>query len=469
MKTTGQKIVYVCQNCGSKSPKWEGRCSRCQEWNSLIEEIEEKSSSNKKTLFHTSSTLCSLEENKKTPAYERKKTKIKELDRVLGGGFVAGSFLLLGGAPGIGKSTLVLQMSKGLASSSEKILYGCSEESTEQVLLRANRLKALDPNIFLFNESSLEKILKKAEELKPKVLIIDSIQSIYFSDLNSSAGSLSQVRECASLLMSFAKSTSTIVLIIGHVIKDGSLAGPRTLEHMVDVVLSFEGESQCRILRAVKNRFGAVSEIGVFQMSKEGLKEVSNPSEFFLNERGENRVGSAAACVMEGGRPFLCEVQALTLNSFLAMPRRTSIGIDIHRLHLILAVLEKNFQIRFSKYDIFLNLVGGLKTTETASDLAVAAALLSSHHKKPISMKACFFGEIGLTGEARSCPFALERLQEAKKIGFEIMHLPKGNVEALKKGGFSLTEKNSKEKIQIKPFKNIQELDAIFTPNLWKS
>lgn len=439
-----EKTIYICQNCGIKNPKWEGRCSKCNQWNTLIEEIENKNKAF--SFFHTTS-ISPLTENFHL---KRQKTGINELDRVLGGGLVPGSFLLLGGSPGIGKSTLVLQMSEGLK---QKILYACSEESIHQVGMRANRLNVKNPNIFLFNESSIEAILKKAEEMKPQTLIIDSIQSVCLSNISSPTGSISQVRECANLLMNYAKTTNTCVLIIGHVVKDGSLAGPRTLEHMVDTVLSFEGQSQCRILTSTKNRFGAAHEIGVFQMSREGLKEISNPSEFFLEERGENRIGSAVFTAMEGHRPLLCEIQALTLPSFLSMPRRTSIGIDIHRLHLILAVLEKYFQIRFSKYDVFLNLVGGLKITETASDTAVAMALLSSYYKKPISMKACFFGEIGLTGEIRSCPFGLERLKEAHKIGFEIIYLPYGNKKNLE---------NTQKKIKIKEIKNIQELRNFF-------
>ena len=450
------KTVYICQKCSFKNLKWEGKCPQCENWNTFVEEVVEKKSSSP-ALFQTSSKLSPLPESAPLKAH-RHSTGIKELDRVLGGGFVSGAFVLLGGSPGVGKSTLVLQMSKGLADYG-KILYVCSEESTAQVSQRANRLQVKHSDIFLFNESSIEKILKKSTEIKPRMLIIDSIQSVYFSELSSGAGSISQVRECAGILMGYAKSTNTGILAIGHITKDGSLAGPKILEHIVDTVLSFEGHSFCRILKAVKNRFGATNEVGVFQMSSKGLKEISNPSQFFLEERGEDRIGSTVFSGMEGNRPLLCEIQALTLNSFLTMPRRTSIGVDIHRLHLILAVLEKYFQIRFSKYDVFLNLVGGLRITETASDLAVAVSLLSSHYKQPVSMKACFFGEIGLTGEVRSCPFSLERLLEAQKIGFDTIYLPHGNNQTLKE---EITAKKNKPKLKIKKVKNIDQLNQIF-------
>ena len=449
-----KKTIYVCQSCGAKSPKWEGRCASCGQWNTLAEEVKDNSLNKKRSsLFHTTSVISSLSENLNIKT-RRFQTSISELDRVLGGGVVPGSFILLGGPPGVGKSTLVLQTSSSL-SYLGNILYVCSEESVEQTTLRAHRLNIKKSKIFLYNESSVEQILTKAKEIKPKLLIIDSIQSVYSSELAGSSGTISQIRECCGLLMSFAKSTGVCVLIVGHVTKDGSLAGPRVLEHIVDTVLSFEGEAQCRILKALKNRFGPTNEIGVFQMSSSGLKEVSNPSEFFLEERGENRIGSAVSASMQGQRPILCEIQALTLPSFLAMPRRTAVGIDLNRLHLILAVLEKYFQIHFSKYDVFLNLVGGLKILETASDMAVAMALLSSYHKQFISMKTCFFGEIGLTGEIRSCPFTAERLKEAKKLGFETTYIPSGNKS-------SLPELTTNGSLKINSIKNIQELESFF-------
>ena len=442
-----QKSVYICQSCGSQHLKWGGQCSQCKEWNTLIEEIERK---NKPSSHHPSSSTI-LNSLTHQASLKRIKTGSEELDRVLGGGLVSGSYILLGGHPGIGKSTLLLQISEGL-SHSGTVIYVCSEESIHQTTLRAQRLKISNSNIFLMNESSIENILDKVQKEKPKFLIIDSIQSIRSLELESASGTVSQVRECSQLLMDFAKSTSTPVFVIGHVTKDGSLAGPKVLEHMVDVVLSFDGQSQYRILKSLKNRFGATNEFGVFQMTDQGLQEIQNPSEFFLEERGEDRIGSSVFTAIEGQRPLLCEIQALTLSSFLSMPRRTSIGIDIQRLHMILAILEKYFQIQLSKYDIFVNLVGGLKVTETASDLAVISALLSSYYKKPLGPHMVFFGEIGLTGEVRSCHFAIERIQEAKKIGFKTIYMPHGSVKNIK----------VLPQIQIKGIKNILELQGLF-------
>ena len=440
-----QKSIYVCQSCGSKHPKWGGRCSQCQEWNTLVEEIKSKSTSR---LTSTPAVLTPLT---KTAPLQRTTTGSEELDRVLGGGLVSGSYILLGGPPGIGKSTLLLQISEGL-SHSGAVMYVCSEESVHQTTLRAQRLKISNENIFLINENSIENILNKAQTAKPKFLIVDSIQSVRSVELESAAGTVSQVRECSQILMDFAKSTSTPVFVIGHVTKDGSLAGPKILEHMVDVVLSFDGETQYRILKSLKNRFGATNELGVFQMSDEGLKEIKNPSEFFLEERGEDRIGSSVFTAIEGQRPLLCEIQALILSSFLSMPRRTSIGLDIQRLHVILAILEKYFQIQLSKYDVFVNLVGGLKVSETASDLAVATALLSSYYKKPLNSDTAFFGEIGLTGEVRSCHFSSERIQEAKKIGFKTVYMSHGNIKSTK----------IPSSMKVHGVKNILELQSLF-------
>ena len=436
--------IYVCQNCGTSHIKWEGKCSTCGEWNTLHEELKK----DKQTHSFSSAEAVPLTQTLEQ-TFHRTQTGIEELDRVLGGGLVSGSYILLGGPPGIGKSTLLLQMSGGL-SKQGLVLYTCSEESTGQTALRAKRLNISSSNILLFNESSIENILEKARTLKPSFVIIDSIQSVYLSELQSAPGTVSQVRECSNQLMHFAKSSSTSVLMIGHVTKDGSLAGPRVLEHAVDAVLSFEGETHYRILKALKNRFGATNEFGVFQMSDKGLEEIHNPSEFFLEERGQDRIGSAVFTGVEGGRPLLCEIQALTVNSYLAMPRRTSLGIDAGRLHLILAVLEKYFQIPFSKYDVFINLVGGMKLSETAVDLAVVSALLSSYHQKPLS--ACFFGEVGLTGEIRSCPFGKERVQEAGRLGFKEIYLPQGSQKNL-----------PSSKIKVKGISHIKELSFLFS------
>ena len=445
-KTTNTR--YVCQNCGASTIKWQGRCDQCQKWNTLVEEITPKKV-NRKSIAHTSSNAIPINKDIELSVI-RTKTNMNELDRVLGGGLVSGSYTLLGGPPGIGKSTLLLQISAKL-STSGSVLYVCSEESVNQTSLRAKRLNIQHENIFLLNESILESILEKTKQISPKFLIVDSIQSIYLSELDSAPGTVSQIKECSYQLMNFAKSTNTCVLIIGHITKDGALAGPKLLEHVVDTVLSFEGHTHYRILKSLKNRFGATNELGIFQMTDKGLEEIKNPSEFFLEERGKNAIGSAVFTAIEGRRPLLCEIQALTVPSFLAMPRRVSIGIDIHRLHMILAVLEKNFQTKFSKYDIFLNIAGGLKITEPASDLATAASLLSSYYKKALSMQSCFFGEIGLTGEVRSCPYREERIREASKLGFQTVYLP-SNKKQLK----------THQKIKRVEMDHIQHLSSFF-------
>ena len=365
----------------------------------------------------------------------RKTTGIKELDRVLGGGLVTGSYILLGGAPGIGKSTLLLQMAEGLSQQGLTVFYVSAEESMEQISLRAGRLCLKNQNnIFIVNETALENIFHHIKNIKPDVLIVDSIQTVQLSELPSASGTVSQVRECAGQLMNFAKNTGTSVFVIGHITKDGQLAGPRLLEHTVDTVLSFEGDPhyQFRLLRTLKNRFGAVNEIGVFQMSSQGLKEVSNPSEFFLEERKESVVGSVVFTAMEGSRPLLCEIQALTLRSYMPMPRRTVIGLDVNRLHMIAAVLDRHLKTGLSQCDIFLNLVGGLKITEPGADLAIAKALISARKKEPVDKSSCFFGEIGLTGEIRACSFSAERIKEAQKLGFKNIYLPKGNKKYFK-------------------------------------
>ena len=445
-------MMYNCQACGAGHLKWSGRCSQCQKWNTLVEEIPLGKKA-KKTKAAQAQSL-----DKTFAPFRRSSTGIKEVDRVLGGGLVQGSYVLLGGSPGVGKSTLLTQISGGL-SSLGSVLYVCSEESLEQTSLRAKRLGLSGSKILLLNESSIELALEKAKNLKPRFMIIDSIQSVYLPELSSAPGTVSQVRECSHLLMEFAKSTGTSVIIIGHVTKDGSLAGPRVLEHIVDVVLSFEGDAGHRILRASKNRFGAVDEFGVFKMSPEGLEEVPNPSEFFLEERGENRIGSAVFTSVHGQRPLLCEIQALTLRSFLTLPRRTSLGMDINRLHMILAIAEKYFEIELAKYDIFLNLVGGLKINETASDLSTLASLLSSYYKKPLQAHSCFFGEIGLTGELRSCPLGEKRVQEAEKLGFQCIYMPEGNKKRLPS---SLKKTKDGSKIQLKGIKNILDLKSLF-------
>jgi DNA repair protein RadA/Sms len=437
------RSIFVCQNCGSQRPKWEGKCSECGAWNSLVEEMTAPSSSTTsgvgKSRSWTDSSLgsqvVSLDQKIEATQYDRLSTGIGELDRVLGGGLVMGSFILLGGDPGIGKSTLLLQMAGGIAKNlkSGNVLYISAEESIGQTGLRAQRLGVKNSNVQMASEANLETLLELAKKHQPKVLIVDSIQTIYLGELASAPGSVSQVRECASQLMAFAKNTGTIVFLIGHVTKDGNIAGPKVLEHMVDCVLSFEGDvsHQFRLLRAQKNRFGATFELGVFQMEQMGLKEVANPSEMFLEERGRKLIGSAVFSAMEGTRPILCEVQALTTSTPMPMPRRTSLGFDVQRVHLLIAVLNKHLSFNLMSADVFINVVGGLSLSEPAADLAVTAALMSTELNQEIDSTTCFFGEIGLTGEVRAVSFADQRLREAQKLGFKNFVIPASNKKHL--------------------------------------
>jgi DNA repair protein RadA/Sms len=427
------KTVYVCQNCGSQRPKWEGRCSDCNAWNSLVEEKAKPPAPKGRGSWvgHEPGTpaVYAIDKVPDQNAVQRQPTGLHELDRVLGGGLLLGSYILIGGDPGIGKSTLVMQMAGGLAKQGLKVLYVSAEESVQQTSMRAKRLGVGSAPVEVASESRLETILDMTLSRTPQVLIIDSIQTVFTGDLDSAPGSVSQVRECAARLLTLAKSRGVAVFLIGHVTKDGSLAGPRVLEHMVDTVLSFEGDNHhhFRLLRALKNRFGATNELGVFQMSGLGLREVSNPSEFFLEERKESRAGSSVFCGMEGSRPLLCELQALTNSTPLTNPRRTSLGVDLNRVHMLIAVLERHSRLSLAQKDVYVNVVGGLRISEPGSDLATAAALLSSENKRALPPSSCFFGEIGLTGEVRACSFAAERIKEAEKLGFQRIYLPASN------------------------------------------
>ena len=395
----------------------------------------------------------------------RQSSGLAEFDKVLGGGLVPGSFILLGGAPGIGKSTLLLQAAGNLseellsagARTARKVFYVSAEESASQTALRAKRLRVFSPNLLFFSENALEDILSRADQIKPSVLIVDSIQTVYLKSLSAAPGTVSQVRECAGLLMNYAKANGAAVLIVGHITKDGSLAGPRVLEHLVDTVLSFEGEDHYpfRILRSLKNRFGSVSEIAVFEMGGEGLTEVASPSQFFLREKSEDRIGSSVFAAREGSRPLLCEIQSLTLPSFLPSPRRTVLGLDINRAHIISAVLDKYMGTELGKRDLFISLAGGLKITEPASDLAVAVSLLSSRYKESVGRQSCFFGELGLTGELRACHFAKERAIEADRLGFQNLYLPKSLKPRLK---------GAKMKINLHFKDHIEEFDFLKRP-----
>ncbi|WP_413580830.1 DNA repair protein RadA [Bdellovibrio sp. HCB288] len=436
MAKSKNKTVYTCQNCGAQRPRWEGKCSDCGAWNSFVEELqleEPKTRGWSTGSVEKTSTSpgkpVSLDQSLEAIKLDRFDTGYEELNRVLGGGLARGSFVLLGGSPGIGKSTLLLQMAGGLAGDKRKVLYISGEESVSQTGSRAHRLGIRSPLIEVGSESNLHNVMEMARHKKPDVLVVDSIQTMYLSDLQAAPGSVSQVRECAGHLMGLAKQDGIAVILIGHVTKDGSIAGPKVLEHMVDCVLSFDGDTSYdfRLLRTLKNRFGAAHELGVFQMNSKGLEEVLNPSELFLEERGDQLIGSAVFASMEGTRPLLCEVQALTLSTNMAMPRRTSLGIDVNRLHLLTAVLDRHLDVRLAHNDIFINVVGGLKLVEPAADLAVAAAILSTEGRRDLDAKTVFFGEIGLTGEVRGVSFVESRIKEADKLGFQHFVIPFSN------------------------------------------
>ncbi len=443
MAKAKNKTIYVCQTCGAQRSRWEGKCSDCNAWNSYVEEtfVEDhggyghlgKSASKTDKRGWVSSTeklqTHALGQTLNEAHLIRYRTGIEELDRVLGGGLAESSFVLLGGAPGIGKSTLLLQLSGGLAQQGKKVLYISAEESVSQTASRAKRLGIQSQNIEIASESNMNVILELAESKKPDVMIVDSVQTVYIPEVTSAPGSVSQVRESAGQMMNFAKKTKTAVLLIGHITKDGNIAGPKVLEHMVDCVLSFEGDgmNQHRLLRAIKNRFGSAHELGVFQMTGLGLKEVANPSEIFLQERNEERIGSAVFAAMEGTRPLLCEIQALTLQTQNAFPRRTAIGIDVNRLHLLTAVLDRHLGIKLSFSELYVNVVGGLKIEEPAADLSMAAAILSTDMNRTLPARSIFLGEIGLTGEIRAISFPEIRIKEAIKLGFTQFYLPKFN------------------------------------------
>ena len=446
------KTQFICNGCGASTPKWQGQCPQCGQWNSMVEELRQATTPVRfKEAKQGGATPVQLSQQNLSST-KRQATGIKELDRVLGGGLVSGSYILLGGAPGIGKSTLLLNTAEGLAQQGLKVFYVSAEESLQQTGLRAKRLGLKNQSrIFMLNETSLDNVFHHTEKIKPDVLIVDSIQTVYLPEFPSAPGTVSQVRECAHQLLHFAKNSSTSVFVIGHITKDGQLAGPRLLEHTVDTVLSFEGDPHYpfRILRASKNRFGAINEIGVFQMFEKGLKEVKNPSEFFLEERKENRVGSVVFTAMEGSRPLLCEVQALCVRSYLPMPRRTAIGVDINRLNKIIAVLDRYLKTGLHQYDVFLNIAGGLKITEPGVDLAMAQALLSSKKQQTVDKLSCFFGELGLTGEVRACTFPEERIKSAQKLGFKNIYFPEGNKKHLP---------DLKNKVQLHTISSIQKL-----------
>ncbi len=433
MKSSKTKTVYVCQSCGSQSPRWMGKCPDCGQWNTMVEERLEKPKSGS-AVGRDSSEPVPLHEIEARDD-DRFVTRINELDRVLGGGIVAGSVVLIGGDPGIGKSTLVLQMLRQVSELRGKALYVSGEESPGQIKMRAQRLGVKAGNLYVLAETSLDEIIRAADALQPQVIVVDSVQTVFTSELPSAPGSVGQVREVSGRLMLHAKRTGIPTFLVGHVTKDGAIAGPRVLEHIVDTVLYFEGDRghAFRILRAVKNRFGSTNEIGVFEMKESGLAEVANPSEIFLAERPVDATGSVVVSSLEGTRPILAELQALVAPSKLAMPRRTCIGVDYNRVSLLLAVLEKRVGMHLMGMDVFVNVVGGLKIDEPAVDLGVIAAVASSFREKPISAKTLVMGEVGLAGEVRAISQAETRLKDASKLGFTRCVLPALNVEKMER------------------------------------
>ncbi|MCH5253860.1 MAG: DNA repair protein RadA [Lachnospiraceae bacterium] len=421
--------VFYCQSCGYESSKWMGQCPGCREWNTFVEEkISGKTTGNglaaaKGQTAGKPSRLSEITLKEE----ERISTHMKELDRVLGGGIVPGSLILVGGDPGIGKSTLLLQVCRHMAADNKKVLYVSGEESLKQIKIRANRIGEFGENLFLLCETNLGIIEETIRHLVPDITIIDSIQTMYQEDVSSAPGSVSQVREATNVFLQLAKGMGNSVFLVGHVTKEGTVAGPRVLEHMVDTVLYFEGDRHAsyRILRGVKNRFGSTNEIGVFEMQEKGLIEVANPSEFMLDGKPEGASGSIVSCSMEGTRPILFEIQALVCRTNFGIPRRQAIGTDFNRVNLLMAVLEKRAGLQMSDHDAYVNLAGGMKISEPAIDLGIAMAVASSFKNRPIDDKMAAFGEVGLSGEVRAVSMIEQRIQEAVKLGFTTCVIPK--------------------------------------------
>ncbi len=425
------KQVYFCQECGNESTKWLGQCPACKAWNTFVEEkiVVGASKHSGKTEAVAPTSILDVTTSEDT----RIGTGMKELDRVLGGGIVKGSLTLVGGDPGIGKSTLLLQVCRNLTATEHKVLYASGEESLQQIKLRAERLGGFTKDMLLLCETNLEIVENAITKVKPEVVVIDSIQTMYLEEVGSGAGSVSQVREVTSRLMRLAKQLEVAIFIVGHVTKEGTVAGPRTLEHMVDTVLYFEGEKNAiyRVLRGVKNRFGSTNEIGVFEMKDTGLYEVENPSQVMLNGRPLDSAGSVVVCSMEGTRPILIEIQALVCQSNFNLPRRTSVGIDYNRVNLLMAVLEKRAGMMLAGNDAYVNLAGGMRLNEPAIDLGVIVALVSSFKNVPVDSHTIIFGEVGLAGEVRGVSMAAQRVKEAAKMGFTTCILPKINCESM--------------------------------------
>jgi len=443
------KTAFFCQDCGYQSPKWLGKCPACGAWNRFVEEEEPVSVSGKEADLSFNTPPLPIDEIAAQEG-DRIVSGIDEVDRVLGGGVVGGSVILVGGEPGIGKSTLLLQILQHLAARGSKVLYVSGEESAKQIRLRGQRIGALSGNLLVLTEISIEKITQHFREVKPSILVVDSIQTTYSANLSSAPGSVGQVREGAQQFVLLAKKTGVPVFIIGHVTKDGAIAGPKILEHMVDTVLYFEGDSghPYRIIRAIKNRYGPTNEVGVFEMGDSGLKEVANPSSFFLNERPEGTVGSVVVPSIEGTRPILIEVQGLVGTNLFGTPRRTAIGVDHNRVSLLTSVMDKVWGKNICGHDIFINVAGGIKVDEPAVDLGVVSAILSSFLDRPIDPHTIVLGEVGLTGEIRRVAQIEERVKEAARMGFNRCILPRGQKDIMP----------SSQKIKLFPISNLKQL-----------
>ena len=454
------KSVFVCSNCSAKYPKWMGRCTACGEFNTVNEvEIAQPEASPRRQSA-ISSTGAAKFKDLKMPTYMRVKTGMEELDRVLGGGIVDSSVILITGEPGIGKSTLLTQIS-GVLSEENSVLYVSGEESTAQLKFRADRLGVVGNELYILTETCVDKVIDECKKIQCRYLIVDSIQTMYSEEFTSTAGSITQVRECAMRFINYAKSSGVCVIIVGHVNKEGSIAGPKILEHMVDAVINFEGERQqiFRIIRASKNRYGSTNEIGVFEMTEKGLCEVINPSEMLLAGRPTDISGNCAVCVMEGTRPLVTEIQALTAQTVFPSPKRASNGLDYNKLHLILAVLEKRLGLKLSTLDTFVNVVGGIRLDDPSFDLSLALALISSVKDIPIPDDLIAFGEIGLAGECRSASSVEIRINEAAKLGFKRVVLPKSNYDKLKSNSLLIPG------VKYFPVKSIFDALSIFTSN----
>lgn len=450
------KSAYFCQSCGYESAKWLGKCPSCGQWNTLVEELVEKTSA-KVPSWKTAGVAQRVNKPSKieeihSTKEERIPTGDLELDRVLGGGIVAGSVILIGGEPGIGKSTLMLQLALNIEG--KKILYISGEESEHQIKMRAERITASPKaDCFILTETSTQNIFKQLEELEPDLVIVDSIQTLHSSHIESTPGSVSQIRECAAELLKFAKETDTPVFLIGHITKDGTIAGPKILEHMVDTVLQFEGDRHhvYRILRSIKNRFGAAAELGIYAMDGTGLRQVSNPSEILLSQRDEELSGIAISATLEGARPMLIETQALVSTAAYGTPQRSANGFDTKRMNMLLAVLEKRCGFKLSTRDVFLNIAGGIKVEDPAIDLAIVAAIVSSHEDIFISSKICFAAEVGLSGEVRAVNRIEQRILEAEKLGFEKIFISTYNMKGLSRAKFNIE------------IKDVNKIDDVFS------